>query len=240
MSKTLRRTLVAAAAGIVVLGGAASAMFYLEARERPAEAARLVAELGVGPGTTVAEIGAGNGALAVEVARLVGQSGQVIATELGEDHLSAIRDAGRRARLANLTVVPAAEHETNLPAGSCDAIFMQRVYHHLADPAGVIASARRALKPGGRLAIIDFEPHGLGSLWGSNGGTNHREGIAKEVLVREMQSFGLTLRDGFVPWGDNHFLAVFTVAEGSSSPSHRLPTVPMLASAGLVRAPVRE
>jgi SAM-dependent methyltransferase len=217
--RPVRRTVLIFAAAIFVLFVAAvPAIRYLEARDRPAQAARLAAELQIRPGMTVAEIGAGSGAMAVEVARIVGAGGQVIATELGEAHLTAIRDAARRANLANITVVGAAEHETNLPADCCDAIYMQRVYHHLTDPAGVIASARRALKPGGRLGVIDFEPGPIRNLWTPRGVPDRGgHGVPKEALVREMRSFGFTLRSDFIAWPEGEYLAVFSAMPAGSN-----------------------
>ena len=53
--------------------------------------------------------------------------------------------------------------ETNLPVGCCDAISMRRVYHHLSDASEVNASLYQAVKPGGRLAIIEMEPTGIWS-----------------------------------------------------------------------------
>ncbi len=219
MPRRVRRAALAVVAAIFVLFVAAvPAIRYLEARDRPAEAARLAVELDIRPGMTVAEIGAGTGAMAVEVARIVGSGGHVIATELGEGQLAAIRDAARRANLANIAVIAAAEHETNLPADCCDAIYMQRVYHHLTDPAGVIASARRALKTGGRLGVIDFEPGPIRNLWTPRGVPNRGgHGVPKEALVREMRSFGFTLHNDLLAWPDGQYLAVFSATPAGSN-----------------------
>ena len=53
-----------------------------------------------------------------------------------------------------------AADRTNLPDGACDAIFMRNVYHHFAAPGPMSASLAAALKPGGRLAVVDFRPPG--------------------------------------------------------------------------------
>ncbi len=213
MPRPLRRIVLPLAAGFVLLLLVSPyAVHYLEANAAPGEAVRLAAEVGVRPGMTVAEIGAGDGRLAVEMARLLGTRGQMIATELGDRQQQAIRDAATRARLSNLTVVAAGEHETHLPAGCCDAIYMQRVYHHLADPAAVIGSARRALKTDGTLALMEFEPNVLRNLFAPRGIPRKGHGVTKETLVGEMQAFGFRLRNRLSAWPDGMYLAIFMPA----------------------------
>ena len=193
----------------------------------------MAAALGIRPGMTVAEIGAGTGAMAVEMARIVGRDGQVIATELGPGKLAAIRETARRAGVSNLSVLAAAEHATNLPLACCEAIYMQRVYHHLTDPAGVIESARQALKPGGRLAVIDFEPGGIKNLSTPRGVPDRGgHGVPKDALVREMRSFGLMLRGGLVDWPDGEYLGVFVAtSSGSRTKPRTTREIPALAAA---------
>ena len=145
------------------LGGAAFLILLLVFAygDDEAEVERLADVLDIQPGDAVADVGAGDGWLSIEVAALVGESGRVFATELSADRRDAIRTAVAAAGLDNVTVVEAGEQETNLPPGCCDAIFMRRVYHHLTDPAATNASLHAALKPGGRLAIVELEFSGF-------------------------------------------------------------------------------
>src|SRR2546429_6861880 len=87
--------------------------------------------------------------------------------------------------------VESKEAETNLPAGCCDAIFLRRVYHRLTKPAEFDASLVRSLKPGGRLAIIDFAPRaGLEPVEGvpsNRGGA----GIPQEIAIQELSEAGV-------------------------------------------------
>ncbi len=220
MSPRARRVaLIAALACVILAVAAAAAIRRFEVGQRPAEAARLAGIVGLRPGMTVAEVGAGSGALAAEMARLVGPDGKVIATELGEAQLAALR--ARRAALPNLTVLAAGEHETNLQGGCCDVVYMHWVYHHLTDPAAVIASAMHALKPSGRLAVIEFDPNWIRN-WSTPRGVPDRggHGVPKDMLVREMKSFGLTLEGDIVGWNDWSYLAVFgsTADRGMTRP----------------------
>ena len=149
------------------LGAGALAVAALVAATLPftvgaeTEVDRLARLLNLQPGDTAADVGAGNGWLSVEMAGLVGPGGHVLATELSSARRDDIRDAVAAAGLDNVTVVQAGERDTGLSPACCDAIFQRRVYHHLTDPAATNASLYAALKPGGRLAIIELEFSGL-------------------------------------------------------------------------------
>jgi ubiquinone/menaquinone biosynthesis C-methylase UbiE len=110
------------------------------------------------PGMTVADVGAGFGAWTMRFARVVGRSGRVYSTDIGAPQLAALREAAQREELGNIIVVEGAANTTNLPALCCDAILIRDAYHHLTQPDPIIKSFAAALKPGGRLAVIDFPP----------------------------------------------------------------------------------
>ena len=109
-------------------------------------------------GDDVADVGAGFGAWTVRLARVVGPSGHVFATDIGAAQLAALRDYTTREGLTNVTVLEGAADSTNLPASCCDAILIRDAFHHLTQPEKILASLAAALKPGGRLAVIDFPP----------------------------------------------------------------------------------
>jgi ubiquinone/menaquinone biosynthesis C-methylase UbiE len=119
---------------------------------------RIFDALALKEGSVVAEIGAGDGELSLAAARRVGATGRLYTTELGEERVQKLEGAVKAAELPQITVVAGAAASSNLPDGCCDAIFMRNVYHHLAEPAAMNASLFRALKPGGRIAVVDFTP----------------------------------------------------------------------------------
>jgi ubiquinone/menaquinone biosynthesis C-methylase UbiE len=110
------------------------------------------------PGSSVADVGAGSGELSIAIARYVGPKGVVYSTEINPKLLDKIRGEALRAGARNLIPILGEEHDAELPDNCCDAIFLRRVYHHLTDPLGIDRSLYKAMRPGGRLAIIDFEP----------------------------------------------------------------------------------
>lgn len=111
------------------------------------------------PGMTIADVGSGGGAMTVVLGRLIGD-GKVFATDITEHALRHTREYVVKEGLKNVTVLEGAAASTNLPAACCDAIFMRDVYHHiLANSLDAFTrSVMASLKPGGRLAIIDFAP----------------------------------------------------------------------------------
>src|SRR5258706_480477 len=129
-----------------------------------------------------------------------GAAGRAYATEIDAKKLAELRDEVARRKLGNVVVVESKEAETNLPAGCCDAIFLRHVYHHLTKPAEFDASLVRSLKPGGRLAIIDFPARaGLDPVEGvpSNRGGH---GIPQKIVVEELSAAGFQVEENLKEW----------------------------------------
>lgn len=169
--------------------------------EWPDEADRLVKRLALPRQATVAEIGAGRGELTVEVARRLGADGRLFSTEIDDARRDDIRRAVADAKLANVTVVTAGERSSNLDDGCCDAIYMREVFHHFGDRPAMTASLRQALKPGGRLAVIDYP------LPNNYGGDCHC--IDKAELIRIVTAAGFEVEHQQDRWAGIRYLVVF-------------------------------
>lgn len=124
-----------------------------EAREQPEKVLDL---LGVGAGTTVADVGAGTGYFTVRLARRVGADGLVIATDVQPEMLRIIDARVSEQGLTNVQLVRGSSHAAELPARCCDLVLLVDVYHELVDPPAVMAGVRRALRPTGRLALVEY------------------------------------------------------------------------------------
>jgi ubiquinone/menaquinone biosynthesis C-methylase UbiE len=153
-----------------------------------ADAKRLIEALEVRPGQTVCELGVGDGALSMAMARTVGESGRVYANELNKDRLRKTGRAIEKARLTNVTLVEGHEDRTNLPELTCDALFMRNVYHHFADPPTMNASIRQALKPGGRVAVIDFPPRGTEADKPEDRDADGHHGVTANTVTAELKA----------------------------------------------------
>jgi len=124
-----------------------------EREEDPDLAMRL---LRVPKGATVADIGAGSGYFTVRLARAVGDKGTVFASDLQPGMLELLEKAVANARVKNVMPVLAAPDDPKLPAGSLDLALMVDVYHELSQPQTVLRHIREALKPDGRLVLIEY------------------------------------------------------------------------------------
>jgi cyclopropane fatty-acyl-phospholipid synthase-like methyltransferase len=150
------------------------------------EVPELVKLLALKPGMTLADVGAGFGAWTVRFARVVGDSGRVYATDIGAPQLSALRDYLKREGLANVTVIEGAVDTTNLPALCCDAVLVRDAYHHFTQPQAMVKSLTAALKPGGRLAIIDFPPRPKSTVPDGVPANRGGHGVPSDVVEQEV------------------------------------------------------
>ena len=131
---------------------------WLDRRERELEedpelAMRL---LRVERGSSVADVGAGSGYFTIRLARAVGTAGKVYAVDIQSGMLELLKQKLARERLTNVIPVLAAEDDPRLPEQSLDLVLMVDVYHELSSPQVTLAHLKRALKPGGRLVLLEY------------------------------------------------------------------------------------
>jgi len=153
------------------------------------EVPRLVELLDLKPGMTVGDVGAGFGAWTMRFSRFVGPSGRVYATDLGEPQLAALRSTVERERLTNVTVLQGTSNATNLPQGCCDAILIRDAYHHFTQPDDMARSVAASLKPGGRLAVIDFPPRPNSDVPVGVPANRGGHGVPPAIVEREVGAF---------------------------------------------------
>ncbi len=186
----MRRVLIGALVIAVSLPIAAQQTGLTEGQIASAriEVPELVRLLDLKPGMTVADVGAGFGAWTVQFAGVVGPAGHVYATDIGEAQLSALRDYAAREKLTNVTVVAGATETTNLPAACCDAILIRDAYHHLTHPDAIVRSLAASLKPGGRLAVIDFPPRPNSEVPAGVPADRGGHGVPSAIVEREVST----------------------------------------------------
>jgi len=131
---------------------------WLERPERETEEAptKAIAALQLRPGQTVADIGAGSGYYTVLLSAAVGPRGRVYATDIQPEMLALIRNKVENQRLSNVELILGTPTESRLPEAAIDLALMVDVYHELAQPQVFLQSLKRALKPDGRLVLIEF------------------------------------------------------------------------------------
>lgn len=135
---------------------------YQQTLENPDRVAALqvdkvIATLGVTAGMRVADLGAGSGLFTIPLARVAGAAGKVYGIDIDAGLLAIVADKAKAANLANVQTVVAGATQPNLPE-PVDLIFICDTMHHLPNQAEYVKQLRALLRPGGRVAIIDFAP----------------------------------------------------------------------------------
>ncbi len=130
--------------------------FEVESREVFVERAKIVAQCGIEAGQTVADIGAGTGLFTRLFSAQVGESGHVIAVDITQNFLDHIAKTNRELGLKNVDTLKCSSDSTELPKDSIDVAFICDTYHHFEFPIKTMESLFGAMKPGGKLILVDF------------------------------------------------------------------------------------
>jgi predicted methyltransferase len=143
--------------------------------------------LGIADGSAVADIGAGAGWFTIRLARRVGPNGVVYATDVQREMLDAIRRRVGREGLRNVQTRMGTDARPNLPTEALDAVLVVDVYPEVTDRIAFLRSLASALKPSGRIGIVNYRP-------GQGGpGPAPSEGVRVEstLVERDAQAAGL-------------------------------------------------
>jgi ubiquinone/menaquinone biosynthesis C-methylase UbiE len=160
--------------------------FEGESREVFTHRERVLAACKVKHGMVVADVGAGTGLYTRLFAKAVGADGQVFAVDIAPKFLERVQKTCRDAGLKNVSPVLCNPDSVDLPANSVDVAFICDTYHHFEFPERTMLSLLRALKPGGRVVVIDFHRiPGKSTDWVLG---HVRAG--QEVVEKEIASFG--------------------------------------------------
>ncbi len=157
-------------------------------------------------GQRVADIGAGDGYYVSRLAPLVGPTGRVFGNDVVMDYLSLLLNRVRSERLGNVQVVLGEEHDPRLPAGEIDVALMIHMYHEITQPFGLLWNLATAMKPGGRLVILDLERPTFG------------HGTPPALLRCELRAIGYR-EVTFTKTGDEEYVAIFEAPAPLNRPS---------------------
>ena len=170
----------------------------LEAPDRDAwqKPERVMEALGIADGSVVGDLGAAGGWFTIRLARFVGPNGLVYAEDVQRQMIEAIDRRVKREGLPNVRTVLGDTKDPHLPANRLDAILIVETYHEMEDPVTLLRNAARALKPQGRIGIIDYTKEGLGP------GPSLEDRVDPETIVRDARAAGLRLiaRENFLPF----------------------------------------
>ena len=182
-----------------------------DSRERAGEADKVMDLLGVGPGLVVADIGAGAGYYVGGLSRRVGPTGRVIAQDVERRYLEGLRRRVAREGWGNVSLVLGAPHDPRLPPRSVDLALLVHMYHEIEQPFGLLHNLVPALRPGGRVAILDVD------------GPIRQHGTPRALLRCELAAVGY--REVAWHWieGRSVYLAVFAPPAQAPEPERIAP-----------------
>jgi ubiquinone/menaquinone biosynthesis C-methylase UbiE len=131
---------------------------WLDRAERIAEEEpdRALEVIKVQKGWTVADVGAGSGYMTVRMAKRVGPTGKVYANDIQPEMLTMLRERLAREKIPNVETVLGSVDDPKLPPATLDLILMVDVYHEFQQPQAMLRKMREALKPGGRLVLLEY------------------------------------------------------------------------------------
>jgi ubiquinone/menaquinone biosynthesis C-methylase UbiE len=180
---------------------------WLERNERVDEEEPDIAldALKIPKGASVADVGAGSGYMTVRLAKRVGPSGTVYANDLQPQMLEMLRRRLEKEKITNVTLVQGTVDDPKLPPASVDLELMVDVYHELSQPQAMLRALRQALKPGGRLVLLEYrkeDPSIPIRL-------EHKMTVAEAKIELEAEGFTLSKVDESLP---RQHILIFTVA----------------------------
>lgn len=193
--------------------------FEVESREVFAQRDKILAGCQLEPGQTVADIGAGTGLFTRMFSQAVGDGGRVIAVDISQKFLDHIQSTSREAGQQNVATLRCSADSTGLPENSIDVAFICDTYHHFEFPLKTMASLYRALKPGGRVVLVDFRRvDGVSTEWVLNHVRAGQEVFEAEILKTGFRK----AREDLEMLKDNYFV-VFEKPTSSEAPPQRAP-----------------
>ncbi len=179
---------------------------WLERSERDAEEEpdKALDALGTLTGLTVADVGAGSGYFTVRLASRVGSKGRVYANDLQPEMLKMLMARMASERVTNVTLVHGAIDDPKLPPSSLDLVLMVDVYHEFSEPQKMLRGLRAALKPTGRLVLLEYrkEDPDVPIRF------EHKMSVAEARMELEAEGFRLSKVDDRLP---RQHILIFTI-----------------------------
>ena len=165
---------------------------------------RMLAALDIPKGAVVADVGAGVGYHVWRLAEIVGPTGKVIAEDIQEGMIQLLRKNIESRKLRNVEIILGTPTDPKLPSNSVDLVLMVDVYHEFSEPITMMKHIRNSLKPGGRVALVEFRKED------PNVPIQPMHKMSLQEVRSELEPMGFKFQRSyeFLPW--QHIL-IFTV-----------------------------
>jgi ubiquinone/menaquinone biosynthesis C-methylase UbiE len=165
-------------------------------REREERASVMLKALGVKPGQVVCDLGCGNGYHTLTLAKMVGSRGRVFAVDVQREMLLLLKQRAKENELANIELVHGLYHDPKLPEEKLDLVLMVDVYHEFSHPEHMLRAIYKALKPTGRIALVEFRAED------PKVPIKPEHKMTKEQILKEFRPNGFRLASEYdkLPW----------------------------------------
>ncbi len=167
-----------------------------EERDREEDTQTMFKQLKITEGQTVCDLGAGNGFYTLPMAKAVGEKGKCYAVEIQPEMLRFLKKRAAAAKVENIEYVLGTFIDPKLPDNSQDLILLVDVYHEFSHPEHMLKAIRRALKPEGKLVLVEFRAED------KKVPIKPEHKMSKEQINKELKANGYKLADEFdkLPW----------------------------------------
>jgi SAM-dependent methyltransferase len=164
-------------------------------REKEENTSKLLKNMDIQSEDVIADIGAGSGYHVFKIESKA-EKGVIYAVDIQEEMLQAIRDRKSKEKIENIEVVKGSEKSVNLPENTVDKVLMVDVYHEFSYPIEMIASIKRALKPDGRIYLIEYRAED------DNVPIKKLHKMSEKQAVKELAAAGFQLKVNIdnLPW----------------------------------------
>jgi predicted methyltransferase len=186
-----------------VMGWQGAGWLEREDRDREQRPDEVIRTMGLRDGDVVADVGAGTGYFTRRLARAVAPRGRVYAVEIQPEMIALLKQGVEKAGLTNVVPVLGTAEDPRLPPAALDWILLVDVYHELQQPKAVLAKMREALKPTGRVALVEYRLEGPTALHIRE---EHRMSPKQVLAEWEPAGFRLAARHEFLP--TQHFFVL--------------------------------
>jgi len=191
-----------------VMGAQSAEWLERPGRDQEQRPDQIIATMGLKNGDVVADLGAGTGYFTRRLAKAVAPSGRVYAVDIQPEMIALLKQNLQKQGISNVVAVLGAGDDPKLPRESCDWILLVDVYHELQQPKAMLARMREALKPAGRIALVEYRLEGLSALHIRE---EHRMSPGQVLAEWEPAGFRLVRRYEFLP--TQHFFVFEKAAD---------------------------
>lgn len=165
-------------------------------RDKEESALEMREQLKLKPGMSACDMGSGNGYHTIPMAKAVGPEGKVYASEIQPEMLTLLEERAKKEGISNIIPVLGAQNDPKLPENTCDLILLVDVYHEFSDPVPMLAGMKKALKPGGKVVLVEFRAED------DDVPIKPEHKMSKEQILKEMNANGFKLAHSYdeLPW----------------------------------------